>query len=84
MPYSYAYPGPEEFKDRTVEPNEAWFDDRLGEFLLSYDAVRRSSDPETALLGFLESTYVAAADTGNWPRRDLECEPGRLRSPRRV
>lgn len=84
MFYSYAYPGPEGFKDQKVEPDEAWFDDRLGEFLLSYDAVRRSSDPEAMLLRFLQSTYAAAADTGNWPRRDLECEPGQPRIPRRV
>lgn len=84
MFYSYAYPGPAGFKDRRVAPDEARFDDRLGEFVLSYDAVRRSRDPEATLLQFLESTYVAAADTGNWPRGDLECEPGRPRIPRRV
>jgi hypothetical protein len=84
MFYSYAYPAPDGFKDRKVEPEEAWFDDKLGEFLLPYEAVRRSSDPERTLLLFLESTYGAAADTGNWPRSTLECEPGRPGIPRRV
>lgn len=84
MFYSYAYPAPDGFKDRKAEPAEARFDDELGEFLLPYEAVRRSSDPERTLLLFLQSTYGAAADTGNWPRSALECEPGRPRIPRRV
>ncbi len=84
MFYSYAYPAPDGFKDRKVEPEAAWFDDKLGEFLLPYDAVRRSSDPEETLLLFLNTTYGAAADTGNWPRSTLECAPGRPRIPRPV
>lgn len=84
MFYSYAYPAPAGFKDRKVEPDAAWFDDKLGEFLLPYDAVRRSSDPEETLLRFLNTTYGAAADTGNWPRSTLECAPGRPRIPRPV
>lgn len=84
MFYSYAYPAPAGFRERKVGPDEAWFDDTLGEFLLPYEAVRSSHDPEGTLLRFLESTYAAAADAGNWPRRDLECEPGRPRIPRQV
>ncbi|MBS3651192.1 hypothetical protein KEU06_21495 [Pseudaminobacter sp. 19-2017] len=84
MFYSYAYPAPSGFSERKVEPGEAWFDAALGEFLLPYEAVRQSKDPEQTLLLFLESTYRAAADTGNWPRSALECEPGRPRIPRRV
>jgi hypothetical protein len=84
MFYSYAYPAPAGFKDRKAEPDAAWFDDKLGEFLLPYDAVRRSSDPEETLLRFLNTTYGAAADTGNWPRSTLECAPGRPRIPRPV
>lgn len=84
MFYSYAYPAPAGFRDRKAEPAEAWFDDRLGEFLLPYEAVRRSGDPEGTLLRFLQSTYGAAADTGNWPRSALECAPGRPRIPRQV
>lgn len=84
MFYSYAYPAPDGFKDRRVEPEAAWFDDKLGEFLLPYEAVRRSNDPEETLLRFLNTTYGAAADTGNWPRSALECAPGRPRIPRPV
>ena len=79
MFYSYAYPAPAGFAERAVEPGDAWFDGKLGEFLLPYEAVRKSSDPERTLLGFLETTYRAAADTGKWPRSALECESGQAR-----
>jgi hypothetical protein len=84
MFYSYAYPTPAAFSERQVEPAEAYFDRKLGEFLLPYETVRRSGDPEGTLLRFLKSTYGAAADTGEWPRSALECEPGRPRIPRLV
>jgi hypothetical protein len=74
--YSYAYPTPEHFKDQPVRPSTAYFDAQLGEFLLPYDAVRTASDPEATLLDFLQSTYEAAASTGNWDRESLECAQG--------
>lgn len=84
MFYSYAYPAPEGFRARKVEPAEARFDERLGEFLLPYEAVRRSLEPEQALMRFLQTTYEAAADTGGWDRAALDCEPGTPRVPRRL
>jgi Family of unknown function (DUF5996) len=80
--YSYAYPAPPGFSDAAVEPDEAYFDTRLGEFLLPYDAVRRAEDPEATLMAFLESTYRAAADLGRWDRNTLECATGVPRRPR--
>jgi hypothetical protein len=82
--YSYAYPAPAGFADAQVEPEAAYFEKRLGEFLLPYDAARRSSDPEATLLAFLQSTYAAAADRGGWNRAALECETGVPRRPRPV
>jgi hypothetical protein len=67
-----------------VEPKEACFDQALGEFLLPYDAVRTAADPERTLLSFLQSTYEAAAITGQWDRSALECPLGRPGSPRAV
>lgn len=80
--YSYAYPSPAGFAAARVQPGEAYFEKRLGEFVLPYDAVRGSSDPEASLLAFLQSTYAAAADLGNWDRRALDCEIGVPRRPR--
>ncbi|MEL7313188.1 MAG: DUF5996 family protein [Pseudomonadota bacterium] len=73
--YSYAYPSPDGFADATVLPDAAYFDKDFGEFILTYDAVRSSDDPEATLLSFLESTYEAAASLGRWDR-DLDCECG--------
>jgi hypothetical protein len=82
--YSYAYPAPARFADARPAPEAAYFEKRLGEFVLPYDAVRRSSDPEATLMAFLQTTYDAAADLGCWDRAALECEIGLPRQPRRV
>jgi hypothetical protein len=75
--YSYAYPAPEGFKTSAVEPEAAFFNETLGEFILPYDAVRTAADPDATLLAFLNSTYEAAARTGKWDRAALECAHGR-------
>jgi hypothetical protein len=83
MFYSYAYPSPAAFRSSAVEPPAAWYHEQLGEFVLPYDAVRSATAPEQLLLAFLDSTYRAAADTGNWDRAALECaigQPGVVRT----
>lgn len=82
--YSYAYPAPNGFADAQPSPDAAYFDKRLSEFLLPYDTVRRSSDPDAMLMAFLESTYRAAADLAKWDRAALECTPGVPGRPRSV
>jgi hypothetical protein len=80
--YSYAYPAPEGFAGRKVRPDAAFFSTTLGEFILPYDAVRTATEPEAALLDFLQSTYEAAADLAGWDRASLECALGQPRLPR--
>jgi hypothetical protein len=75
--YSYAYPEPEGFRAARVRPEAAFFSEALGEYILSYDAVRTAAQPDQALLEFLQSTYEAAADSARWDRDVLECAPGR-------
>jgi hypothetical protein len=70
--YSYGYPEPEFFKDYPVRPREAYYDNNMREFLLPYEVVRQSDDPENVLMEFLQSSYEAAAVTGNWDRNNLE------------
>jgi uncharacterized protein DUF5996 len=81
--YAYAYPEPEGFRTAPVRPEAAFFDDRFGEFMLPYDAVRKAADPDGAVLRFLQSTYEMGADMGGWNRSALE--PAELpdRPPRR-
>jgi hypothetical protein len=70
--YSYAYPEPDGFRTRPVEPEAAHWDDALGEFVLPYTAVRTAADPDAVLLAFLQSSYEAAADLAGWDRAALE------------
>jgi hypothetical protein len=82
--YSYAYPEPGGYRTTKVRPAAAFFSEALGEFILPYDAVRTASDPDQALLEFLQSTYEAAADAAKWDREALECEPGQPRVVRPI
>lgn len=73
--YSYAYPEPAGFRDVGVAPTGARYDEEYSEFVLPYEIVRTASDPDRALLDFLQSTYEAAATTGAWDRAALERSP---------
>jgi hypothetical protein len=70
--YSYAYPTPDGLKSAPLHLQGAYFNETLGEFLLPYDEVRRSADPEATLLSFLQGTYEAAANAAHWDRVALE------------
>ena len=70
--YSYAAPEPTGFAERKVRPQAAFYHPQLKEFLLMYDDVRAADSPKAALMEFLQSTYDAAADAGNWDRKSLE------------
>ncbi len=72
--YAYAYPAAPAFAEQPVQPEGAFFSPEMGEFLLPYSVVQQSADPEAALMAFLQTTYEAAANTGNWDRRALECD----------
>ena len=74
--YAYAYPEPDGFAAQAVEPRAATYHEDLGEFVLPYAAVRAADDPDAALLAFLQSTYEATADHGDWDRAALEHSTG--------
>lgn len=70
--YAYAYPTPEGFNKYPVQPQAAYFHDKLGEFILPYDAVRTAQNSDETLLSFLQTTYDAAATLAKWDRAALE------------
>ncbi len=70
--YSYFYPTPEGFSKSKVKPDSTFWSNELGEFILKYEDVRISPNPEKLLLAFLETTYEAGATLGNWNRDKLE------------
>ncbi len=80
--YAYAYPASDGFKDAPVKPTGAYYLDDLGEFVLPYEVVRTSDNPEETLLAFLQSTYDAAADLAGWDRAALDGPLGAPRVPR--
>ncbi|MGC9952386.1 MAG: DUF5996 family protein [Bryobacteraceae bacterium] len=73
--YSYAAPEPPGYPAYSVLPPAAQYHPGLREFILMYDDVRVAASPRNALLDFLQSTYDAAANLGNWDRVNLEREP---------
>jgi len=81
--YSYAYPQPENFAQAEM-PAGATYEATLGEFILPYDTVRASADPDALVMDFLQASYAAAASLGQWDRAALECEFGVPNRPRGV
>jgi hypothetical protein len=81
--YSYTYPEPDGLTSAIPRPAEAFFDSRLDEFALAWDAVRQLSDPDAAVLEFFRSTYEAGADLAGWDRPLLEPSEVPSRPPKR-
>jgi hypothetical protein len=70
--YSYAYPEPPGYAQYSIAPPQAGFNAAFGEFILPYEAMRSTADPDAALLAFCQSTYEAAANCAQWYRAALE------------
>ena len=70
--YAYAYPEPAGFSQFPAQPEAAYYSEELQEFVLPYEAVRRTADPAAELARFARTTYLAAAETGGWDRDALE------------
>lgn len=64
--YAYAYPAPDGYAS-TAMPEGAYFSPEYGEFLLPYDTVRTSADPDALVSDFLHATFDAAARLASWP-----------------
>lgn len=79
--YIEAWPAPRDFADARVRPCDSKFVEALGEWVLDYEVVRASADPDEVLLGFLESGYEAIADAGGWDRTNLERDEGPIGHP---
>jgi hypothetical protein len=70
--YSYAYPEPPNFASAPIAPATTYYDEGLGQHILTYDAVRQAPSPDDELMRYLLDTYAAAADLGQWDRAALE------------
>jgi len=70
--YCYAAPEPAGLENKAARPEAAFYHTELKEFILMYDRVRAARSPEQMVLEFLQSTYEAAAELGQWNREELE------------
>ncbi len=62
--YAFMYPQPKGIEN-SVPANGRW-DKTMGEFLLDYDDLRKSNDPDADLLTFFQSAYNACAKCADW------------------
>jgi hypothetical protein len=64
--YAYTSPKPDGLEAFTDLPPGAFWEPRLGEFMLPYAEVIASQHPATTLLTFAEKTYQAGARLSGW------------------
>ena len=64
--YAYAHPAPDGFSGATLSPAAAHWDAALGEYILTWDDVRSSSDPYGTALEFARSAFRHACAVCEW------------------
>ena len=64
--YAFTYPQPAGIESASVGPDAARWDTSMGEFLLDYDDLLTSRQPDQDLLTFFETTYRAGATAAGW------------------
>lgn len=65
--YSYTSPEPDGLRSTKLSSPARWIERNGGSLaVLAYDAVRDSPDPRSALRDFLQSAYLAGADSAGW------------------
>ena len=64
--YSFTYPQPNGIEQSKVTPGTARWEPAMGEFLLDYDDLVKSKDPDGDLLSFFESAYQSGAQKAGW------------------
>ena len=72
--YAYHAPEPENFKNAKIKPDAAFYSTEMSEFLMKYEDVRRSKNPDQTLLDFMQTTYEAGANAADWDREKLEID----------
>jgi hypothetical protein len=77
--YAYHTPEPAGFKEAAVKPDAAFYKEEMGEYLLKYEDVRRSENPDQTILDFMQSTYEAGATAAGWDRENLEVDWEKIR-----
>jgi hypothetical protein len=64
--YAYAHPAPAGFADATLSPPAARWNSTLGEYILDWDDVRSTPNPQEVALDFARSAFRHACDVCEW------------------
>jgi len=70
--YAYCAPEPPGYKESPLIPAPAFYNPPTSGYILMYDEVRSSKDPDRLVLDFFQKTYEAGAILGKWDRDILE------------
>jgi hypothetical protein len=69
---AYTYPEPPGCRTAPIQPDAAYFHPELAEFILPYQRVRLTADPDQLILDFYRNTYEIGATLAGWDRAALE------------
>jgi len=69
--YGYIYPEPKGAEKLAISPSPASWSAQLHEWVLPYDAVRSSSDPQATLVAFIDAIYEQCFAIAGWNRAAL-------------
>ncbi len=64
--FAFAYPNPPGLEQEKIKPDGAKWVPAINEFILDYDQLRQSKNPESDLLLFFESYYQAVEKLDHW------------------
>ncbi|MGE3919699.1 MAG: DUF5996 family protein [Gammaproteobacteria bacterium] len=64
--FAFAYPKPENYEFEKIQPSYVKWVSDISEFVLDYEDLRQSSDPDNDLSLFFESSFQAFALQRNW------------------
>jgi hypothetical protein len=69
--FSFIYPQPNHIEQSKIKPAKAHWNATLMEFILDYDDVRTSPQPERDLLEFFESSYQVESELAGWSQKHI-------------
>jgi hypothetical protein len=70
--FAYTYPEPPGCREAAIQPDSAIYHPDVSEFVLPYEKVRLSPDPDRMILDFFRSTYEVGSTLAGWDRAALE------------
>jgi hypothetical protein len=77
--YGYIYPQPPDADSIKLAPNLVTWSAALGEWVLPYEAMRTSADPEGTLTTFIDAIYALSRDACGWDHEQFKYVPPPLR-----